>query len=463
MHEGAIMTGCTEKQLSCFKAYDVRGRVPGELDEELALRIGRAYASLLGPSRVCVGRDMRLSSETMCAALSKGLNIQGVDVLDIGLCPTEEIYFVTANMGLDGGIMVTASHNPADYNGMKFVREQSRPISADTGLKDIERIILEASFKSEATTRGAARPLDSKDAFIEHLLRYVDPSKMKPMRVVMNCGNGCADTILSRLEDRLPLEFVKLFPQPDGTFPNGIPNPILPENRSVTAEAVRANNADLGIAWDGDCDRCFFFDEQGKFIEGYYIVGFMAQAFLRENPGQKIVHDPRLVWNTQEMVREAGGIPVMSKAGHAFIKERMRSEDAIYGGEMSAHHYFRDFAYCDSGMIPWLLMVGTLSLGDQPLSELVRARMEKYPVSGEINRGVSDPHALLRKIESSYRYKSPVIDYVDGLSMEFRTWRFNIRSSNTEPVIRLNVEVRQNRELLEERTGELLRLIEKWG
>lgn len=457
------MADSSEKQLSCFKAYDVRGRIPDELSEDLAAEIGRAYASLLEPKQVCVGKDMRLSSEAMCAALSEGLNAQGCDVFDIGLCPTEEIYFVTANMGLDGGIMVTASHNPMDYNGMKFVREQSRPISADTGLKDIERIILETSFKSPAATRGTVRSLDSKDSFIEHLLRYVDPSKIKPMRVVMNCGNGCADTVLSRLEGQLPLELIKLFPEPDGTFPNGIPNPILPENRGVTAEAVLAEKADLGIAWDGDCDRCFFFDEKGRFIEGYYIVGLMAQAFLRERPGQKVVHDPRLVWNTQEMVRQAGGIPVMSKAGHAFIKERMRKEDAIYGGEMSAHHYFRDFAYCDSGMIPWLLMVQTLSLEDRPLSELIRGRMEKYPVSGEINRRVSDAHGLLEKIEANYRYKNPAIDHIDGLSMEFDTWRFNIRPSNTEPVIRLNVEVRQNKELLEERTDELLCLIEKWG
>jgi len=457
------MADSPEKRLSCFKAYDVRGRIPDELNEDLAVQIGRAYASLLEPSQVCVGKDMRLSSEAICAALSEGLNAQGCDVLDIGLCPTEEIYFVTANMGLDGGIMVTASHNPVDYNGMKFVREQSRPISADTGLKDIERIILETSFKSKAATPGTVRSLDSKDSFVEHLLRYVDPSKMKPMRVVMNCGNGCADTILSRLEGSLPLELIKLFPEPDGTFPNGIPNPILPENRGVTAEAVLAEKADLGIAWDGDCDRCFFFDEKGEFIEGYYIVGLMAQAFLRERPGQKVVHDPRLVWNTQEMVRQAGGIPVMSKAGHAFIKERMRKEDAIYGGEMSAHHYFRDFAYCDSGMIPWLLMVQTLSLEDRPFSELIQARMEKYPVSGEINRRTSDAHGLLEKIEANYRYKNPTIDHIDGLSMEFDTWRFNIRPSNTEPVIRLNVEARQNKELLEERTDELLRLIEKWG
>lgn len=457
------MSDSSQKGLNCFKAYDVRGRIPDELNEDLAARIGRAYASLLSPSRVCVGKDMRLSSESMCAALSQGLTSQGCDVFDIGLCPTEEIYFVTSSLNLDGGIMVTASHNPIDYNGMKFVREHSRPISSDTGLKDIERIVLENGFKPKAAIPGKVSPLNCKDSFIEHLMGYVDTSKIRRLKVVMNCGNGCADTILSRLEDKLPIEFIKLFPEPDGTFPNGIPNPILPENRGVTAEAVIANKADLGIAWDGDCDRCFFFDEKGSFIEGYYIVGFMAQAFLRKQPGQKIVHDPRLIWNTIEMVEEAGGTPVMSKAGHAFIKERMRSEDAIYGGEMSAHHYFRDFAYCDSGMIPWLLMVQTLSLEDRPLSELIQARMDRYPVSGEINRRVSDPHGLLKRIEADYSKKNPAIDYIDGLSMEFESWRFNLRPSNTEPVIRLNVETRQDKRLLEERTNELLRLIEQWG
>jgi phosphomannomutase/phosphomannomutase/phosphoglucomutase len=461
--KGKKMSDAGKKTLKSFKAYDIRGRIPDEFDEELAYKIGRAYATLISPSRVCVGRDVRLTSEAMCAALANGLNTHGCDVVDIGLCPTEEVYFVTSKMELDGGIMVTASHNPMDYNGMKLVREESRPISADTGLKDIEHIILEEGFKPESRKKGGVRQLDSKDSFVEHLLSYVDPSKMKRLKVVMNCGNGCANVILERLEGHLPVEFIKLFPEPDGTFPNGIPNPILPENRGVTAEAVLANSADLGIAWDGDCDRCFFFDERGNFIEGYYIVGFMAQTFVRNNPGARVVHDPRLVWNTIEIVKEAGGIPVMSKAGHAFIKERMRKEDAIYGGEMSAHHYFREFAYCDSGMIPWLHMLQLLSLEDRPLSELVQARMDKYPVSGEINRTVADSQGVLKKIEANYRYKNPVIDYTDGLTMEFDTWRFNLRPSNTEPVIRLNVEAKQNRELLAERTNELLKLIEKWG
>lgn len=451
----------SEKRLNSFKAYDIRGRIPDELNEDLAYNIGRGYAALLSPSKVCIGRDVRLSSEAMAAAVARGLNDQGCDVLDIGLCPTEEIYFATAHLNLDGGIMVTASHNPMDYNGMKLVKEQSKPISGDTGLKDIERLVLKGDFRP-ASRNGSVEAVSTRAAYIDHLMTYIHPEKLKKLKIVMNCGNGCASPILDELEKRLPaLEFIKLFPEPDGTFPNGIPNPILPENRGVTADQVIAHKADLGIAWDGDCDRCFFFDEKGGFIEGYYLVGFLGQAFLKTHPGSKVVHDPRLVWNTVEMVREAGGIPVMSKAGHAFIKERMRAEDAIYGGEMSAHHYFRDFAYADSGMIPWLLLVETLSAADKPLSELIGARLKKYPVSGEINRKVSDPPGVLKKIEAHYKGKELAIDHTDGVSMEFKDWRFNLRASNTEPVIRLNVETRQNQELCEEKTQELLKLIEQ--
>jgi phosphomannomutase len=451
----------TEKTMRCFKAYDIRGRIPDELNEEIAYKIGRAYATLLSPSHVCIGRDVRLSSEAMLAAVAKGLNDQGCDVIDIGLCPTEEIYFATAHLNLDGGIMITASHNPMDYNGMKLVKEQSKPISADTGLKDIERIVIEEAFKPLAAKKGYIQKRSTRDAYVDHLMTYVDTSKLKRLRLVMNCGNGCASPVLSLLKERLSLEFLEMFPQPDGTFPNGIPNPILPENQGVTADAVLAHKADLGIAWDGDCDRCFFFDEKGKFLEGYYIVGFLAEAFLRKHPGSKIVHDPRLIWNTVEMVRDAGGIPVVSKAGHAFIKEKMRKEDAIYGGEMSAHHYFRDFSYADSGMIPWMLLVQTVCERDRPMSELMEARINKYPVSGEINRTVSDPNGVLKKIEETYKGTELSADYIDGLSMEFKDWRFNLRPSNTEPVIRLNIETRQNHELLNEKTEELLGLIEK--
>ncbi len=444
-----------------FKAYDIRGRIPDELNEDIAYRIGRAYATLLNAKKVCVGRDVRLSSKSISEALSAGLNFQGCDVVDIGLCPTEEVYFATSHLKLDGGIMVTASHNPMDYNGMKLVREESKPISGDTGLKDIEKIVFEDTYGPEAQKKGSVVNVDVKDAYVDHLMTYIDPSKIKKLRVVANCGNGCAGVILERLEKRLPLEFIKIFPEPDGSFPNGIPNPILPENRGVTEKAVIEHKADLGIAWDGDADRCFFFDERAQFLEGYYVVGFLADAFLKAYPGSRIVHDPRLVWNTVEMVKNAGGVSVMCKAGHAFIKERMRQEDAIYGGEMSAHHYFRDFAYCDSGMIPWLVLVQTVSLAGKPLSELVEYRMAKFPVSGEINRTVSDPISVIKKIEETFKGKELFTDHIDGLSMEFEDWRFNLRPSNTEPVIRLNVETRQNQELLEQKTEELLSLIER--
>jgi phosphomannomutase len=450
----------TAKTMRCFKAYDIRGRIPDELNEEIAYKIGRAYATLLSPSKVCIGRDVRLSSKTIAAAVARGLNDQGCDVADIGLCPTEEVYFATSHLKLDGGIMITASHNPMDYNGMKLVKEESRPISADTGLKDIEKIVIDESFRPFAANQGSTESVSTRDAYIDHLMTYVDTSKFKKLKVIMNCGNGCASPVLELLEKRLPIEFIEVFPEPDGTFPNGIPNPILPENRGATSDAILAHKADLGIAWDGDCDRCFFFDEKANFLEGYYIVGFLAQAFLRAHPGSRIVHDPRLVWNTVEMVKDAGGIPVVCKAGHAFIKEKMRKEDAIYGGEMSAHHYFRDFSYADSGMIPWMLLVQTLCTENRPMSELVESRIDKYPVSGEINRTVSDPHAVLKKIEEKYKGTELNTDFIDGLSMEFKDWRFNLRPSNTEPVIRLNIETRQNHQLLKEKTDELLGLIE---
>jgi len=453
------MTASEIRGLKCFKAYDVRGRIPDELNEELAYDIGKAYAAWLSPSKVCIGKDVRLSSQAMLEAVARGLNDSGCDVVDLGLCPTEEIYFVTANLNLDGGIMVTASHNPMDYNGMKFVRELSKPVSGDTGLKDIERMVLEKSFKP-ATSKGSTSFRSMEDLYVEHLRGYVDPKNLRKLKLVMNCGNGCAGPILDKLEPHLPLEFVQMFPEPDGSFPNGIPNPILPENRGVTATQVLASKADIGVAWDGDCDRCFFFDEQGLFLEGYYLVGFLAQAFLKRHPGAKIVHDPRLTWNTIEMVREAGGVPVMSKAGHAFIKERMRAEDAVYGGEMSAHHYFKTFAYCDSGMIPWLLLAEIVSDEGRPLSELMQARIDKFPVSGEINRTVADSKTVLKRIEEVYRAKGGVFDYTDGVSVEFDRWRFNVRPSNTEPVIRLNVETRQDKILLQEKTEEILELIE---
>lgn len=444
--------------LTCFKAYDVRGRIPDELNEDIAYRIGRAYAQFLGARRVVVGRDIRLTSDAIAGALINGLNDAGCDVFDIGLVGTEEVYFATFHGGFDGGIAVTASHNPKDYNGMKFVREGSRPISGDTGLKDI-RALAESGEFAAADRRGTVQPLDSRADYVRHLLSYVDASALKPLKIVCNAGNGGAGLVIDAIEPHLPFQFVKVHHQPDGNFPNGVPNPLLPENRAPTIEAIRASGADIGIAWDGDFDRCFFFDETGAFIEGYYLVGLLAEAFLAKHAGASIVHDPRLTWNTIDIVTRMGGTPVLTKTGHAFIKERMRKEDAVYGGEMSAHHYFRDFAYCDSGMIPWLLVAELISRSGKSMSQLVGERMAAYPVSGEINSHIDDPRAVIEKLEKHYAASAGLVDYTDGLSMEFGDWRFNVRMSNTEPVVRLNVEARGDAALMQVRTEELLALM----
>jgi phosphomannomutase len=442
-------------KLTCFKAYDVRGRVPEDLDEEIAYRIGRAYAEFLQPESVAVGRDIRLTSDAIAGELIRGLTDSGVDVIDIGIGGTEMVYFATFDADLSGGIMVTASHNPPNYNGMKMVREGSRPISDDTGLREI-RALAEAGDFAAPAKQGEVRHRDIMDGYIAHLLSYVDADKIKPLKVVINAGNGCAGPIIDRLEPELPLQFIKLQHEPDGTFPNGVPNPMIEEKRAVTIDAIREHGADLGIAWDGDFDRCFFFDENGAFIEGYYIVGLLAQSFLDKNPGSTIVHDPRLTWSTLDVVAAAGGRAVESKSGHAFIKQAMREVDAIYGGEMSAHHYFRGFSYADSGMIPWLLLTELMSAHGASLSSLVRDRVAKFPASGEINRKVDDAARVTAEIEAHYRDAAKEISYVDGLGMEFDDWRFNLRASNTEPLLRLNVESRGDIGLMQARTRELL-------
>jgi phosphomannomutase len=444
--------------ISGFKAYDYRGRIPGELNPDVAYRIGRAYAEFLKPKRVVVGRDIRLSSAELCEALTRGLLDSGVDVYDIGLCGTEVVYFATFSEGMDGGIMVTASHNPPDYNGMKFVREQSRPISGDTGLQDIKRIA-EADAYSTPAARGTKFDLDVKAKYIEHLLTYLDRSKLKKLKVVVNAGNGGAGAIVDLVEPYLPFEFIKVNHEPDGTFPNGVPNPMLEENRQSTIDAIRKHNADCGIAWDGDYDRCFLFDETGEFIEGYYIVGLLASAFLKREKGASIVHDPRLTWATLDMVESLGGKAVMSKSGHAFMKDVMRQADAVYGGEMSAHHYFRDFGYCDSGQIPWLLVTQLMCESGKPLSQLVGERIAAFPASGEINRKVADAKQTMQRAQERYQSAALAVDFTDGLSMEFADWRFNLRASNTEPLLRLNVESRGDRALMQARTAELLELI----
>jgi phosphomannomutase len=451
-------------KLSCFKAYDVRGRIPDELNDTLAYQIGQAYAAFVKPKKVAVGRDIRQSSSELQAALVGGLTDSGVEVADIGLCGTEGVYFATFSEQLDGGIMVTASHNPTDYNGMKFVREQSRPISADTGLKDMQRMIEQQQLPPKLSRPAPVRALDTSGSFIRHLLSYVQVPKLKPFKVVVNAGNGGAGLIVDQLEPLLPFEFIKINHAADGSFPNGVPNPMLEQNRAVTSDAVRNSGADLGLAWDGDYDRCFFFDEHGGFIEGYYLVGLLAQSFLRRNRGARIVHDPRLTWNTIDIVQHCGGMPVLCKSGHAFIKQKMREVDAVYGGEMSAHHYFKDFAYCDSGMIPWLLVLAIMSESGKSLSELVGERQRLYPASGEINREISpqmgDTRAVLARTQQHYQARAKSTDFTDGLSMEFDHWRFNLRGSNTEPLVRLNVESRGDASLMQEKTAELLRLLD---
>lgn len=479
------------QRLPCFKAYDIRGRMPDELNDELAYRIGCGYAAVARPQGpVAVGWDIRLDSPALARSVIQGLNDSGVDTRELGLCGTEMIYHAAAQPGMGGGIMVTASHNPIDYNGMKLVRESAIPISGDSGLSAIEQHVREGRDPL-LKGQGANTQLDIMPSFVDKVLSFVDRSKLRPLHIVVNAGNGAAGPAFDALAAHLPFKITRIHHQPDGTFPNGIPNPLLPENRAATAQAVIENSADFGIAWDGDFDRCFLFDESGRFIEGYYIVGMLAVQLLQHSPGAKIIHDPRLSWNTVEMVRQAGGIPVMSKTGHAFIKERMRSENAVYGGEMSAHHYFRDFAYCDSGMIPWLLVAEYMSTSGKPLSALVDARIKAYPCSGEINFRVADAKQVVARIEAHYSnameegeagewvvgsgdsgnthyplpgyshspLPTPQTDRTDGLSMDFGSWRFNLRSSNTEPLLRLNVESRGDEKLMQEKTAEIAAMI----
>ncbi|WP_428309220.1 phosphomannomutase [Hydrocarboniphaga sp.] len=446
-------------RLPAFKAYDIRGRVPDELNPDIAYRLGIAYADRFKPKKIALGRDIRHSSLPLLKALAHGFNARGVEVLDVGLCGTEEIYWAAQQPGVDGGIEVTASHNPMDYNGMKLVRGGAIPVSGDTGLREIEEAVAASDAKCPPG-EPKMTPVNYRDAYVKHLLGYVDVAKLKPLKIVVNAGNGVAGAVVDALEPFLPFEFIKVHHQPDGDFPNGIPNPLLPEMRAPTAEAVKKHGADFGVAWDGDFDRCFLFDESGGFIEGYYIVGLLAVALLRLEPGGKIIHDPRLTWNTVDMVAAVGGQAVMSKTGHAFIKERMRSENAIYGGEMSAHHYFRDFAYCDNGNIPWLLAAALVCETGKPLSKLVEERMKAFPASGEINRHVKDVKGTIAKIEAAYAPQAKASDKTDGVSLDFGSWRFNLRGSNTEPVLRLNVESRGDESLMAAKTAEILALID---
>ncbi|MEH8019497.1 phosphomannomutase CpsG [Rheinheimera muenzenbergensis] len=472
----------TDNALRCFKAYDIRGKLGEELTEHLAWCIGRAYAKVVQAGTVALGADVRATSEPLKRALALGLLSEGVDVIDLGMTGTEEVYFAAQYLPIDGAIEVTASHNPIDYNGMKLVRHNARPISGDSGLNDIKQqaiALLEEPFPaaefsqfcqladSSAAFNWAQASWQRQsilDAYVSCMLSFIYPAQLKPLKLVVNAGNGAAGHVIDAIEaifarDLVPVEFIKVHHQPDALFPNGIPNPLLPENRAATSKAVIEHQADFGIAWDGDFDRCFLFDEKGQFIEGYYIVGLLAAAFLQKSPGQKIIHDPRLYWNTQHIVNRNGGISVISKTGHAFIKERMRAEDAIYGGEMSAHHYFRDFAYCDSGMVPWLLVAELVSISAKSLSQLVEDMIAAYPSSGELNFHIDQPQQAVQKVQQHYMPLANQTDYTDGLSMAFDGWRFNLRSSNTENVLRLNVESQQNSALMEQKTAEIVSIL----
>ncbi len=453
--------------LSCFKAYDIRGKLGEELNDDIAYRIGRAYGQIIKPKDVVVGGDIRLTSEELTQALSNGLMDAGVNVIDLGMTGTEEIYFATSHLQVDGGIEVTASHNPMDYNGMKLIKKDSVPISGDTGLFDIKALAESQAF-DDVEVKGNYTKQSTLDDYVSHLLSYIELNNLTPMKLVVNSGNGAAGHVIDAIEavfkqKNVPISFIKVNHEPDGNFPNGIPNPLLPENRQDTIDAIVEHNADMGIAWDGDFDRCFLFDEKGQFIEGYYIVGLLAEAFLQKNQGASIIHDPRLTWNTIEIIEQTGGKPVQCKTGHAFIKERMRAEDAIYGGEMSAHHYFRDFFYCDSGMIPWLLVAELLCVKNITLSQTVAERITAYPSSGEINSVIANPKAAIDRVLEHYQSDASDVDNTDGISLSFdnngNPWRFNLRSSNTEPVVRLNVETKGDTTLLAVKTEEVLALL----
>ncbi|MGY6710627.1 MAG: phosphomannomutase [Rhizobiaceae bacterium] len=448
---------------SPFKAYDIRGQIPTQINAAFAYRLGLAVAALRKDGSVVVGHDMRQDSPGLAGALAQGLLDGGVDVLPVGLCGTEEVYFHTAASGAGAGLMVTASHNPDSYNGFKMVLEGAAAATRDNALNAIEELVIsDRSLPRVAdyATRGRLAAQLDREPYIQRLLEKVSGLQLKPMKIVCHAGNGCAGPIIDLLEDHLPFEFIKIDHMPDPALPNGIPNPLLPEKRSRASEAVVANGADLGIAWDGDFDRCFLYDHKGRFIEGYYLVGMIAQAMLRDEPGATILYDPRLTWNTIDMVEQAGGVAKICPTGHAFFKQKMREEDALYGGEMSAHHYFRDFSYCDSGMLAWLAVVAELSASGKTLAESVEERIAAFPCSGEINFTVADAKAMQKKIADHFGSLDPKVEAIDGLTMEFDDWRFNLRASNTEPLLRLNVETRGDRRLLEARVAEMTNLID---
>lgn len=446
--------------LTCFKSYDVRGRLGDELTEALAYKIGRGFAVAMSAERVVVGYDVRPTSPGLASALSEGLRDEGCDVIDIGLCGTEEVYFATDHYGASGGLMVTASHNPIEYNGIKMVREGSRPVSSADGLGAIHDLCLADAF-GPAKPRGGYETRDPGGAYAAHVAGFVDVVRLKPLKILVNAGNGVAGPSFDALAEVLgaPFEFVRHNHAPDGSFPNGIPNPLLEDNRAQTGDAVVAAGADLGVAWDGDFDRCFFFDETGAFVDGEYVVALLAGAALAKTPGAKIIHDPRVIWATLDAVETAGGQAIASQSGHSHIKAVMRARDAIYGGEMSAHHYFRDFMYCDSGMIPWLLVAEHMSATGRKLSDLVADMRARFPSSGETNFKLENVDAAVDAFESRYVADAVSVDRLDGVSLDMGAWRVNLRRSNTEPLLRLNIETKGDRGLLDEKLSEISALL----
>jgi len=442
-------------KISSFKAYDIRGQLPHEINSEIAYRVGNATAKYLSAKKMILGRDIRASSKELSESMASGLMDAGVDVIDIGECGTENVYYATGELKTCGGIMVTASHNPSDYNGFKIVSENAKPISSGTGLQDIQKLA-ESDQRLISEIKGNIEYRDLNQSYVKKIISFIDSDSLDKLKVVMNPGNGGAGVYAELISKNMPIEVIKLNFDPDSSFPNGIPNPMIKENRVSTSQAVIDNEADVGIAWDGDFDRCFFFDEKGNFIEGYYLVGLLAKSFLNKNCNEKVIYDPRLTWNTIDVVQRYGGDAIQCQSGHSFIKKSMRDNDAVYGGEMSAHHYFRDFYYCDSGMIPWLLILEMISIEKMPLSQMIQKYRDRYPVSGEINLKVNNTKKIIELIKEYYLDDASGVDETDGVGMEFEKWRFNLRASNTEPLIRLNVESYNNESLMNEKTKELV-------
>ncbi|HWQ24239.1 MAG TPA: phosphomannomutase/phosphoglucomutase [Gaiellaceae bacterium] len=444
---------------SVFKAYDVRGRYPTQLDEEGAYRIGRAVAEHFEPRTIAVGRDMRLSSPSMAQAVIEGAADGGADVLDLGLVGTEMLYYAVGELGLDGGICVTASHNPKDDTGMKVVRRGALPVGGDSGLAEV-RERARGEFGPPAR-RGQVRSEDVWPGYVAKVLSFVAPEAIAPLKVVVDAANGMAGVMLPPVLERLPqLDVVRCFFEPDGSFPNHDPNPLLPENRGFVVRRTLEEGADLGVAYDGDADRCFFVDDAGEFVPGDFVTALLAEAILEREPGGKVIYDVRASWAVPEAIERAGGIPLVNRVGHAFIKHRMRKEGAVFAGEVSAHYYFRDFSQADSGVIPFLLMLELLSRRGRKLSELLAPLRERYHLTGEINTPVTDVALTLQELKEHYTAQGARISHLDGISIEFADWHCNVRPSNTEPLLRLNLEA-LSRELLEEKREEVLALIRR--